>query len=117
VKEEDMPCSLQDDASNKHDFTSPSGSNVTVKVISTSPNVSARFAKASHNDAPLPVKNGDTIAFTVDPGENTLDLVVNASDPNCNIRILEDCGGTTQVLDEFPNDPGDPAVGYSILGL
>ncbi len=112
-----MACSLQDDASNKHDFTSPGGSNVTVKVTSTTPNVSVRFAKASHNDAALTVKNGDTIAFTVDPGENTLDLVVNASDANCNIRILEDCGGgNTQVLDEFQNDPGDPIVGFSIFG-
>ena len=112
-----MVCSLQRDPTNKYDFTSPVGPNVTVKVTSTTPNVSAGFAKAELNKKPLQVRNGDTITFPIEAGVNTLDLVVAVSDPNCTVRLLEDCGdGNTQVLDEYPNDPSDPVVGYSIFG-
>ena len=110
-----MACSLQQDPTNKCDFIAATGANVTIKVISTTPNVSARFVAAQLNKKPLQIHNGDTITFTLAAGVNTLDLVIAGSDPNCTIQLLEDCGGgNTQVLDEFPYDPSDPVVRYSI---
>jgi hypothetical protein len=112
-----MACLLQKDPANKFDFIAPAGPSITVKIISTTPNVSARFTKAELNKKSLLIQNGDTVTFAVQPGVNTLDFVIHASSPNCIIQILEDCGaGKTQVLDQFPYDPSDPVVGYSIFG-
>lgn len=112
-----MACLLQKDPSNKYDFIAPAGPNITVKITSTTPNVTARFTKAELNKKSLQIQNGDTVTFAVLPGVNTLDLVIHASSPSCTIQIIEDCGdGKTQVLDDFQYDPSDPVVGYSIFG-
>src|SRR5262249_20424857 len=87
---EAMACSLQSDPSNRCDFITATGSNVTVKVASITPGVSVGLATAKLNKKLLP-SNGDTTTFTAVAGINTLDLVIAASDPNCAIQILEDC--------------------------
>jgi|SRR5690242_3795634 hypothetical protein len=110
-----MACALQPDPSDRCDFIASTGSNVTVKVASTTPGVIAGLATAKLNKKPLPVTNGDTTNFTVAAGVNTLGLVITVSDPQCTVQVLEDCGGgNTQILDQFKNDPADPVVGYSI---
>lgn len=110
-----MACSLQPDPSNKCDFIASTGANITVKVASITPNVTAGLATAKHNKKLLPITNGDTTNFTVVAGVNTLELVIAVSDPQCTVQVLEDCGGgNTQVLDQFDNDPAAPDVGYSI---
>ncbi|MBZ5508419.1 MAG: hypothetical protein LAO78_23415 [Acidobacteriia bacterium] len=109
-----MACSLDHDASGKYDFTAHAGSDTTVKVTA---NGSARFVTARFNNTVLNVQNGDTIHFTIAAGINILKLVVAVADPNDMVRIIEDCGGGTQVLDQFKNDPSDPVTGYSIIGF
>lgn len=110
-----MACSLQPDPSNKCDFIASTGSNVTVKVASITPNVIAGLATAKNNKKLLPITNDDTTNFTVAAGLNTLEFVIAVSDPHCTVQVLEDCGGgNTQILDQFENNPADPVVGYSI---
>jgi hypothetical protein len=109
-----MACSLDHDASGKYDFSAQAGSATTVKVTADG---SARFVTARFNNTVLDVQNGDTINFTIASGINILKLVIAVANPNDTVRIVEDCGGTPQVLDEFKNDPSDPATGYSIIGF
>ena len=109
-----MACSLDHDASGKYDFTAHAGSDTTVKITADG---KARFVSARFNNTVLDIQNGDTIQFTIASGINILKLVVAVANPNDMVRIVEDCGGTTQVLDEFKNDPSDPVTGYSIIGF
>jgi hypothetical protein len=43
-------------------------------------------------------------------------VLVQASHPGAELRLIEKCGDTTQVLDRFHFDPRNPARGYFITG-
>jgi hypothetical protein len=111
-----MACTLDRDASGKYDFVSDSGSTPTIRVAGI--NSAAGIVLAKLNNQVLPLQGPDTVTFTVRAGINIFKLVVHVADPSDTVQVLEECGGgKTQLLEQFPNDPKDPATGFSIFGF
>lgn len=110
-----MACVLDSDASGKFDFTTTKDSTATIKVTASG---AARFTGARLNGSDVPIQNGDTVKMTFKAGTNIAKLVVAVANPNDTIKILEVCGDSeTQVLEEYKNDPKDPATGFSVFGF
>lgn len=90
-------------------FEAPTGSDVTVKVISNA----TTLVNADYDDASIPVGNNST-TFTVVAGKAL--LLLDLAGPQDSVEIVEDCGGDqTQHLFGYDSD-FHPVIGFTIIG-
>ena len=90
-----MPCSLQRDPSFACDFIGTAGNAVNILVRGTAP---ATIFRAELNGAALTLSPDNTrTSFNITAGGCALLIQVTAA-PGDTVDILEDCGGSAQVL-------------------
>ena len=109
-----MATSLTPSSSPKEDFTGPVGNVVTVKLKGPS----GAGAKIVHiryaNDE---IDTTPPLEFKLKAGAKIFVVLVEASKPGALVQVIEDGGGSEQVLDRFHFDPMNPARGYIIRGV
>src|SRR5689334_16280972 len=98
-----MPCSLQPDPSFACDFKGAAGQTVSILVRGTAP---ATIFRAEFNGNALTLSADQTrTSFNIPAGGGGLLIEVTVA-PGDTVEILEDCGGSTQVLRRAtPIDP------------
>jgi len=109
-----MACGLRLSTSFKEDFIGEVSSTITVKI--TGPSGAA--AEIVHiRYAGDPIDDEEPYQFDIQPGAKMLVILVEASKPGVLLQLVEDCGGSEQVIDRFHFDPKNPARGYIVRGI
>ena len=105
-----MACSLSHSVTAREDFVGVAGRLVTLKLVGP-PDVGVAIIRIQYGaqvDAVSPFQ------FTLQTGTIQLVLLYGATQPGVELRMVEVCNGTEQVLDRFIFDPRQPARGYFI---
>jgi len=109
-----MACGLRKSTSFKEDFIGEAGSTITVKIAGPS-DAGAEIVNIRY--AGEPVDNQEPFKFDIQPEAKMLVILVEATKPGVLLQLVEDCGGSEQVIDRFHFDPKNPARGYIVLGI
>jgi hypothetical protein len=108
----DMACCLVPSTTAREDFVGQSGDEVTIDLQApkSAEAMIIHVRYGDHADGTSPFQ------FTLRKKTVMLVVLVQASHPGAELRLIEKCGDTTQVLDRFHFDPRNPARGYFITG-
>ena len=108
-----MPCCLTLSTTSKEDFLGKVGCNVTIKLKGPS-DAGAEIVHIRY--AGQPIDDVEPFQFEIEKGAQMLVVLAEASKPGAVLQLVEDCGGSAQVIDRFHFDPMNPARGYILRG-
>ncbi len=110
-----MACCLTPSETGKEHFTAETRSKVTIGIKGPKGSEAEILHIQYAGDA---LDDEEPFEFMVKAGSKRLSLLVEASKPGVLLQILEICDtNTTQVIDTFFFDPGNPGVGYIVRGV
>jgi hypothetical protein len=109
-----MACNLKLSSTADADFVGNVGSNATLLLTSADDPVAdivtVRYAGQDVGGPPF--------QFSIQAGMKLLVVLVEATVPGALLELREDCGdGSSNLLDSFHYDPGNPANGYVVKGI
>ncbi len=107
-----MACCLVPSTTAREDFVGQSGDEVPIDLKAPK-SAEAMIVYVRYGDD---ADGTSPFQFTLRKKTVMLVVLVEASHPGAELRLIEKCGDTTQVLDRFHFDPRNPARGYFITG-
>lgn len=108
-----MACQLKLSTTFREDFLAGRGKEVTLNVEAS--------GRASVQILHIRYAGGEIDAeppfqFTVRTGLKKLIVLIESSRPGANVKLVEQCNGSKQVLNQFNFDPRNPARMYLVRG-